>query len=342
MKREPEIGMEYPIKGEDEYIYKIAHDLIYQLDKLYAPGESKRQAHPKMHALLDGEFTVEENLPEELQVGIFKTPKTYPCKIRISSSSTKMQDDVKKDVRGFAIKVQDVPGEKLITSYENNDAQDFLLVSMPTFPIANVHQFQKLLTMIAYGKMKQLILPWHWGNLMVAMRLKNTFIKTGNLLQIPFWSTVPYQFGDVDRAVKYMVKPQKDLEDKIPKKPGSSYLREAIIKTLGKQEVLYDFMVQFQEDPVKMPIENASKKWKSPFTKVATLKILKKYSWNESQNVEGQNYDFSPWHSLPEHRPIGGMNRARRIIYHSMSSYRRWKNGTATYQKEHQEMETIS
>jgi hypothetical protein len=32
---------------------------------------------------------------------------------------------------------------------------------------------------------------------------------------------------------------------------------------------------------------------------------------------------FNPWHSLAEHRPLGGMNRARREIYAAMAEFRR-------------------
>ena len=31
---------------------------------------------------------------------------------------------------------------------------------------------------------------------------------------------------------------------------------------------------------------------------------------------------FNPWHCLAEHRPLGGMNRARRQIYEAMAQLR--------------------
>ena len=329
MKREFETGMEYPIKGEDTYIFRIAGDLIRQLEEMYGPGETRRQAHPKMHALLKGEFIIEPDLPDDLKVGVFQHKKSFPCWIRLSSSNTKIQDDVKKDVRGFAIKLTGVPGEKLITKEEGNDIQDFLLVSMPTFPIGDVRQFQKFLAIITRGKMGKLLLPQNWSSLLTAIRFKKSFVGTSNLLQIPYWSTVPYQFGDVDRAVKYQIVPQIGQVDPMPKNPKSWYLREALQKTLSVSEVRYDFMIQFQEDPKAMPIENAQIKWKSSFTKVATLRIPKQEFASQDQDIYGQNLDFSPWHSLPAHRPLGGLNRARRVIYHSMATYRNRRNGVA-------------
>jgi hypothetical protein len=32
---------------------------------------------------------------------------------------------------------------------------------------------------------------------------------------------------------------------------------------------------------------------------------------------------FNPWHALPDHRPLGGFNRARREIYRAMAEFRR-------------------
>lgn len=322
MKRDLEIGMEYPIKGEDTYIFKIARDLTHQLEVMYGPGETKRQAHPKMHAVLKAEFIVEPDLPEDLKVGVFKHEKSFPCWIRLSSSSTKIQIDKKKDVRGFAIKLFDVPGEKLITDQIGDDTQDFLLVSMPTFPMKNVKQFQQMLSIITSGQMSKLLSPKHWGSLAAAIRFKKSFIKASNLLQIPYWSTTPYQFGDKDRAVKYHIRPRSAHQDPMPKKPADWYLRDAIKRSLGQSEIWFDFMVQFQLDARKMPIENAKVKWKSPFTKVASIRIPQQEFTSLDQDIFGQVLDFSPWHSLPEHRPLGGMNRARRIIYHAMAAHR--------------------
>jgi hypothetical protein len=36
----------------------------------------------------------------------------------------------------------------------------------------------------------------------------------------------------------------------------------------------------------------------------------------------GNKLSFSPWHALEEHRPLGGINRARRIVYPASSELR--------------------
>ena len=35
-----------------------------------------------------------------------------------------------------------------------------------------------------------------------------------------------------------------------------------------------------------------------------------------------ENLSFSPWHCLDAHRPLGGLNRLRRVLYQAISSLR--------------------
>jgi hypothetical protein len=35
---------------------------------------------------------------------------------------------------------------------------------------------------------------------------------------------------------------------------------------------------------------------------------------------------FNPWHSLPEHRPLGSSNRARRTMYFELAKLRQSMN----------------
>jgi hypothetical protein len=89
-------------------------------------------------------------------------------------------------------------------------------------------------------------------------------------------------------------------------------------------------MVQFQTDPVKMPVEDPSIEWDeavSPFVTVATLKIPKQTFDSEPQMAYCEALSFTPWHSLPEHQPIGGINRIRKVVYERASTLRHTANG---------------
>lgn len=327
MKNQLKIGQEYPIKGEDQYIFKMVQDVKAQMARLHGPGSVSRQAHPKQHGLVRAEFIVEpDQLREDLRVGIFATTKTYPAWIRFSSFSTQPKPDIKKDVRGMAIKVIQVPGHKLLSAELHSDNQDFLLVSNETFAARDVHRFQRVVSIVT-GSVRGFKKIWEiLANLRTLLRARSEFVRVSNLLQIPYWSTTPYQFGGESRAVKYHVVPRSNHLDPIPKKPKDWYLREAMIRTLGQEDVWFDFMVQFQEDPHEMPIEDATVKWSSSFHKVASIRIPSQDFASEEELRSGRNMSFSPWHSLPAHRPLGGLNRARRAIYSHMSAFRMKEN----------------
>ena len=84
--------------------------------RMYAKNNEKqlRQIHPKMNGCVKAEFIIEKNLPEELKVGLFKEETSFPAWIRFSNGDTKPLPDWKKDIRGFAIKIMNVPGKKLL------------------------------------------------------------------------------------------------------------------------------------------------------------------------------------------------------------------------------------
>ena len=96
-----------------------------------------------------------------------------------------------------------------------------------------------------------------------------------NPLELTYYSCVPYALG-AGQAMKYSMRPVVKKRGKVPARPGPNYLREAMANTLASEEVVFDFLVQLQTDPRRMPIEDASVIWPerlSPSRKVATLRI---------------------------------------------------------------------
>ncbi|MFT6961204.1 MAG: hypothetical protein ACJAWV_000914 [Flammeovirgaceae bacterium] len=317
------IGEESIPENETIYTGIIIDNLQKLLEKSYAnPKDTMRAFHPKIVGLVKSEFIIETNLPENLRVGLFETPKTYPAWIRISNAKRKPQEDKKKDLRGMAIKVMEVEGEKLLESEKNAKTHDFLLITHPILQTDTVKSFQKGISALLGGILKMIpyaLNPWNWRTLYLSIK---SLKKFGNLLEAQFWSTTPYRFGSDSQAVKYSVIPQSNKKSSLPKNPSYDFLRERMEKDLSQNSVSFDFMVQFQTDAKKMPIEDPTKKWKSPFVKLATIRILKQSFNTEEQRDFGQNLAFTPWHCLPEHRPIGGANRARKDAYIALQEFR--------------------
>jgi hypothetical protein len=92
----------------------------------------------------------------------------------------------------------------------------------------------------------------------------------------------------------------------------------------------FDFLVQHQTCPTKMPIEDPVVEWpegKSPYRKVATIYIPVQEFDTPEKNAAVEDLSFTPWHCLPEHRPLGGINRVRKAVYQTIARLRRDLNG---------------
>lgn len=91
------------------------------------------------------------------------------------------------------------------------------------------------------------------------------------------------------------------------------------------QEVNFDFLVQLYVDDEKTPIENPMQEWKesdAPFIKVATIKIpSQQFDFEERKRLD-ESLSFTPWHTLPEHEPLGSLNLARKKIYQELAQNR--------------------
>ena len=320
------LGREYISTDEDVIFQEMVNEMEVQVKRMYAEKKMLRQVHTKMHGCVKGKFVIEPNLEDELKIGVFGgNVEYYHCWIRFSNASTEPKADKKKDIRGIAIKLLGVPGEKLLNTKRNEKTHDFLLMSSETFFSKNVKEFRKLLK-AATAKSKIHIVnylflnPKHWG---LTKRLFGSNIKCDNPLNISYWSTQPYRFGaSPDKAVKYFLKPSKDNVIINENVKEHDYLKVNLAQTLNDHVAEFDFYVQFQTDPNEMPIEDPTVAWDSEFIKVATL-VIPAQEFDRIEQIKfGENLSFNSWHVLPEHRPLGSFNRARKRAYEAMSKFR--------------------
>ena len=285
---------------------------------------------PKNIACLKADFSVEPNLPAELQVGLFASPQTYPTWIRFANASNK--PDTEKDFRGMSIKLMQVDGNKLLGS---GDTQDFILNNHPVLFVGTPEDFRDFVDYSVNS-----------SPLLFFMNPFNSHIKEFRIvlagrrhhashLAIPYWSTTPYLFGD-GRAVKYSARPcEQDPTIELPDELTDGYLRDAVRRQLTSGDACFDFMVQFQTDAELMPVEDATVEWDesvSPFTKVARIHIPSQSFESPAQMEFCENLSFNPWRSLPEHRPLGGINRVRKDLYRELADFRHQRNAV-TYKE---------
>lgn len=318
------LGHEYLLANEDFLTQRMVDEMQDEMQRHYA-DEGKimpRQVHTKMHGCVKGIFRIEPDLSDELKVGVFEHAKDYNCWIRFSNANLPPQADKKKDIRGIAIKLLGVPGEKILNEKRHATTHDFLLMSSETFFSRNIRQFSPLLRAAVIEKGTKLLILYALTHIRVILRLMKSRVKCDNVLAIPYWSTQPYRFGAPDKAVKYRLKPSKDNVLVNENTEEDDYLRINLGQTLNNHVAEFDFYVQFQEDPYDEPIEDSTVAWKSPFHKVATLIIPAQRFDSKKQIRFGEDLSFNAWHALPEHRPLGNFNRARKRAYVAMSKFR--------------------
>jgi len=295
----------------------------------------RRDAHPKHHGVVKAWFTVADNVPEELRHGIFAMPQTFAAWIRFSNGAPTVNRDSFPDVRGFAIKLMGVPGAKL--SDDEHFTQDFLLASAPRFFIRSLDDYLVFSRQVLKKPAIRVLgfffglNPRKWRRYEFSA-LRQTSIRIPNVLTQRYWSQSAYRLGP--HVVKYSVVPTSpDLGLKATKSPN--YLRDNLATHLRIEEASFDFCIQRQTYPAAMPIEDPTVVWQetaAPFHKVATIRIPVQEFQTAAQMNLAENIGFSPWHALAEHEPIGWPNRARRVVYATISSFRRAKNGV-TYRE---------
>jgi hypothetical protein len=313
--------------GEERRIASIERLMRSKLEKDYHPGDTRRDAHPKHLGLLEGVFTVAKDLPLELRVGLFAEPRVYQAWVRSSSASGKPQSDAIRDVRGFAIKLRGVGGEKIPESDEPG-TQDFVLLSMPRMPLGTVKLFEQAIYYstrwsLALFAAKMLLT----GQKAVLEGLNEGRQHQTSPLEIRYWSTTPYQFGS-SRIVKYSVIPTSGTPTALPAVLTENYLTEAMERRLRSETISFDFAVQFRKGD--MSITDAAPRWDetvSPFLKVATLTIPPQVFRNEERDRLAESLSFSPGHARVEHRPVGSINRARMHVYRTLSDFRHQRRG---------------
>ena len=330
---------------EERLIKDMASILQNKMSRDYPEGNIRRDAHPKNLACLQAEFIVEQNISEALKRGIFASSHTYPAWIRISSSSGKIQSDKVKDVRGFAIKIMGVTGERFQVQNEEKETQDFILMSYPVMPLGTVKLFHDAVYYsIKWSPMIFLSRLVVSGNFHILNELRKASQNQTSPLDIPYWSTTPYLCG-ADQSVKYSLVPASHLKSFLPPTLTDNYLTQNMEKHLATDEAIFDFMIQVQKDPVQMPVEDASVEWnedESPFIKVATLRIPPQPFRTSEREVLAEDLSFSPAHSLIDHRPIGGINRARVEIYRHLSKFRHKHNNKPLVEPSYQLIREIN
>ncbi|HBV22146.1 MAG TPA: hypothetical protein DEF07_10585 [Nitrosomonas sp.] len=320
---------------EEESLNQIIDLMSDQMRGRFKPGGYERGGNTKTHGIVRATVTIRDDLPEHCRKGIFAEPRSYPAYVRYSGPGPNVPADI-NDV-GFmsmAVKLMGVPGKKLMD--EEKFTQDLITTSGgATFVTPNTRENVKL----QYWSLRDMTLYYFLNPMdshLLDFFMQSLWNETQyNPLGQRYWSCTPYLLGEGQAMMYTFIPKTKDVERHIQGLPFGevpfNYLRDNMVKTLAEKDVEFDLMIQLQTDPHRMPIEDGSIRWPeklSPFIPAATVHIPKQKFDSEAQFEFAKRLKMNPWHCLPEHRPLGNLNRARFRMYFELSRFRQEMNET--------------
>ena len=353
-KQSPIIGFEKVPDDEATRISKIVELTLKQMQNRYPDGaRTLRGVHPKDHGCVTAKFEVLPSLGDKFRAGVFQPGAAYEAFIRFSNaagvvgpdSTVVGQNPPVHGSRGMAIKLTGVKGESLLPLH-GALTQDFLMVNQPSFAFANVEDYEVLSRVLEETKDK------HPGKffetqfatgtpeakaraqrtLAISKRIAaNSVDGTKGAFEKPpasaadstYFSAAPFMFGK-DQVMKFRVSPVVRSLDE-PNVSDPNYLRNALIKRLKANPVVFDFAVQVRDHTnlnLETDIENASTEWADDFVTVARITIPLQEFDSPEQRVRCEKLFFTPWHGITEHLPIGGINRLRKAVYLESTKFR--------------------
>ena len=325
---------------------RMAEVITGYIDRRYSEGRrpALRDAHAKADGCVRASFNVETGLPDALRHGVLVPGKNYKAWIRFSNGASEINPDKTKDARGMAIKLTGVEGEKLLPNEKDAKTQDFIMINHPFFFVDSPTQYLAMLQAFhekrLSGKTNLLNtlaaashLSLHDNGL--AAQISGT--RIANPLYEQYWSMTPYRLGaGLDKkAVKFFAKPCTNDKPAAPgffSRPEPDYLQAAMANTLSSGDTCFNFYLQTFKNFDSTPIEQSTVEWKeadAPPVLVAKITIPAQQFNSPAQMDFCENLSYTPWHALPEHKPLGAVNRARRVVYTSVSKLRHGLNNAS-------------
>lgn len=322
------LAEERDLEGEAEAVRDIVASMSRFLAAHYPHGNVQRAGNTKTYGVVRGELIVHDDLPSAFRHGLFAEPVSYPAWVRFAGPGPLAPADLDDNgVLSIGVKVMGVPGPKLLD--DETRTQDLTGISAPTFTTPNVVENALLQRHVGAGTPLIYFLDPRRSHL-TDLVMQGLYARTHTSpLETPYWSCAAYLLGP-HQAMQYRFVPRVRQRSRFPRRPSDNYLREAMAATLSTSASEFTVMVQLQTDAHRMPIENASVVWperRSRPVAVATLRLGAQQFDSPEQLAFADVLSFNPWHALPEHRPLGNQNRARREIYRQLSRLRQQMNG---------------
>lgn len=277
-----------------------------------------RALHRKQITAAYGTLIVKDDLPDFARQGLFGAPASFDVTVRLSNGGLDRAPDRTPDVRGFAIRVLGVEGESALGKGPAR-SQDFTLINQEAFAFPKSDDFVAFVVAAAGGGGALLKFLFKRYGLIGGPARMLKLIKSmgrpfGGFATETLYSAVPMACGPY--AVRVRLVPAGANGAAVM---GANADWGADFSTrLAKHHLQWDLQLQPFVSEALTPIEDASVNWPSPYTTVARLSLPRQ----DTASAKGQELAaeaeagvFDPWQALAAHRPLGDVQRARKVVY---------------------------
>jgi hypothetical protein len=304
-------------------------------------GRAVRGAHAKTFGVVEANVEFLDGLPAEYAQGIYAKPGQHGALIRFSSTSGHLGADAHLgNGLGYAMKMFDIPGQKLMdeepdaTTFDlvlkntpifiANTARHYLFIEeigndAPTYLARGMSGLHQLLSDFLTGKGTLQQSDWAWDELLAF--LKALANPTRHPLLSTFWSMGAMRHGEYIAKIRVAPAPhnaEQVLRPALDLGTGADVFHTALASELDKQSYDFDLQVQLCADLDRMPVNELTVDWPeklSPFVTVGRIHIPRQ----EVSGVGGENYErtdalaFNQWRVTAEHAPLGEIMQVRKI-----------------------------
>jgi hypothetical protein len=279
---------------------------------------SGRALHRKQLTAAHGTLEVLDGLTACARYGLFAEPRVYDVWVRLSNGGVNVAPDKVPDVRGFALRVFGIKGESAIG---NGPAvsQDFTLINHEVFGFRDSEEFVAFAVAASRGNGELFRHIFRRYGMLGAPRQVGKLLKVmgkpfSGFATEPLFSSVPMANGPY--AVRVRLLPS--ASNGAPSAAAREDWAADFCSRLARQPLHWDLQLQFFASEALTPIEDASVNWATPYSTVARLMLPQQDCGSQqgralAAQVEGTVID--PWQALAAHRPLGDVQRARKIVY---------------------------
>lgn len=307
---------------------------------------TRRGVHPKAHGCIKGQMTVRRDIWKQDAVGIFQPGARYDVVLRFSNAGPRaLNHDKTPDSRGLGIKVLNVRGPHVLgpRALRPGEAmsQDFTMNTADTFfseDAARYSRFMRtaILETTDFAAAANMFLKKEFNGILglgasalreftvgdgVGFRIASTFLKIRdykmtNPLGASYNSIAAFQHGNGPNAmtVKYAAVPCQGPWLEKADETNPNFIRERLVNHITKKPACFSFQIQRNAEN-SLPVEDLTIAWDqqlSPFEEIARIELPAQPLMDE---MACEALVIQPWNSLPEHKPVGGVNRMRLSSY---------------------------